>query len=240
MLIQQLSSVLYKFIKDNNNKPTGLVSSRHFRKPTSDFNASSEIEIRPFNGAQIYKSIRKMSNSSEDLINKIFKDRTDLYLTAKNPFMASMISKYIEIHGELPKNRLDMFSVFIDDALNNSSRKLSELDIDKEYILTSSKKIAVAMFSDFGLEASVNDLKLKFPNIKIDQLIECLKFARLIRASSSDEGRISFVHRRFCEYFVVLDMLDNESDIPFNEIPKDTQWRDALVLFCEVSDVKKG
>lgn len=240
LLIQQLSSVLYKFIKDNNNKPTGLVSSRHFRKPTSDFNASSEIEIRPFNGAQIYKSIRKMSNSSEDLINKIFKDRTDLYLTAKNPFMASMISKYIEIHGELPKNRLDMFSVFIDDALNNSSRKLCELDIDKEYILTSSKKIAVAMFSDFGLEASVNDLKLKFPNIKIDQLIECLKFARLIRASSSDEGRISFVHRRFCEYFVVLDMLDNESDIPFNEIPKDTQWRDALVLFCEVSDVKKA
>ena len=240
ILIQQLSSVLYQFIKDNNNKPTGLVSSRHFRKPTSDFNASSEIEIRPFSGSQIYKSLKKMSNSPEELINEIFTKRTDLYLTAKNPFMASMLSKYIEIHGGLPKNRLDMFSVFIDDALNNSSRKLHELNMDKGYILDASKKIAASMFSDFGLEVSVNDLKSKFPNIKIDQLIECLKFARLIRASSSDEGRISFVHRRFCEYFVVLDLLNKESDIPFHEIPKDTQWRDALVLYCEVSDVEKA
>ncbi|ERB65601.1 hypothetical protein N779_09175 [Vibrio coralliilyticus OCN008] len=240
ILIQQLSSVLYKFIKDNNNQPTGLVSSRHFRKPTSDFNATSEIEIRPFSGSQISKSIRKMSNSSEELINKIFTVRTDLYLTAKNPFMSSMISKYIEIHGDLPKNRLDMFSVFIDDALNNSSRKLNELSMDKEYILDASKKIAVSMFSDFGLEASVNDLKQKFPEIRIDKLIECLKFSRLIRASSSDEGRVSFVHRRFCEYFVVLDMLDNESEIPFQEIPKDSQWRDALVLYCEVADAKKA
>ncbi|PTP52363.1 hypothetical protein CWO05_14320, partial [Vibrio splendidus] len=240
ILIQQLSSVLYKFIKDNNNKPTGLVSSRHFRKPTSDFNATSEIEIRPFNGSQISKSLKKMSNSPEEIINKIFTVRTDLYITAKNPFMASMISKHIEIHGNLPKNRLDMFSVFIDDALDNSSRKLNELSLEKDYILDASKKIAISMFSDFGLEASVNDLKQKFPEIQIDKLIECLKFARLIRASSSDEGRVSFVHRRFCEYFVVLDMLDKDSEIPFQEIPKDSQWRDALVLYCEVADVTKA
>lgn len=235
MLIDQLSNVLYKFIKDINNQTAGIVASRKFRKPTNSFEASSEIGIRPFNEKQVITSIKKMSANASELINDIFTKRVDLYQTAKNPFMASMIAKYIEIHNKLPNNQLEMFSVFIDDALITSHRKLNELSLSKEELISHSKNIAVKMFSDYGLEAPVSKLKLDFPSINIDAVIDCLKFARIVRASSIDEGRVSFVHRRFCEYFVVIDILEKNAEIPFSDIPRDSQWRDALVLYCEVA-----
>ncbi|MGD6735367.1 NACHT domain-containing protein [Photobacterium leiognathi subsp. mandapamensis] len=235
MLIDQLSNVLYKFIKDINNQTAGIVASRKFRKPTNSFEASSEIGIRPFNEKQVITSIKRMSANASDLIKDIFTTRVDLYQTAKNPFMASMIAKYIEIHNKLPNNQLEMFSVFIDDALTTSHRKLKEQSLSKEELILHAQNIAVKMFADYGLEAPVSKLKLDFPSINIDAVIDCLKFARIVRTSSIDEGRVSFVHRRFCEYFVVTDILKKNVEIPFSDIPRDSQWRDALVLYCEVA-----
>ncbi len=236
LLIDQLSSVLYKFIKDNNNKPSGIVASRDFRKPTSSFNASSEIEIRPFNAIQIVESLTKSSSGSKELIESIFTDRKDLYITAKNPFMSSMISKYIDINEKLPNNQLEMFSTFIDDSLDNSQRKLNDAQISKEEVIAAAKDIALVMYNNYGLEAPVNKLKMLLPQHPIDKVIECLKFSRLLRSNSSDTGIVSYVHRRFCEYFVVLNLRENKTDIPFQDIPKDSQWRDALVLYCEVAE----
>ncbi|WP_417698575.1 NACHT domain-containing protein [Psychromonas sp.] len=236
LLIDQLSNVLYKFIKDNNNKPSGIVASRDFRKPTSSFNASSEIEIRPFNSIQIVDSLTKSSSGSKELIESIFTDRKDLYITAKNPFMSSMISKYIEINGKLPSNQLEMFSTFIEDSLDNSKRKLNDVQISKEEVIAAAKDIAFVMYNNYGLEAPVNKLKMLLPQHPIDKVIECLKFSRLLRSNSSDTGIVSYVHRRFCEYFVVLNLRENKTDIPFQDIPRDSQWRDALVLYCEVAE----
>lgn len=240
MLIDQLSNVLFKFIKDKNGHTAGILASRQFRKPTGKFQASSEIEIRPFNDAQIIKTIRKLSSNSSDVINDIFRNRVDLYSVAKNPFMASMIAKYIEIYEKLPSNQLEMFSVFIDDAINDSHRKLHETSLRKTELINAAKEIAKKMFSEYGLEAPILGLKADFPDINIDAVIDCLKFARIVRASSVDEGRVSFVHRRFCEYFVVLDKLENDAEIPFEVIPRDSQWRDALVLYCEVASKDKA
>lgn len=240
LLIDELSKVLYKFIKDNNNNSAGLVASRHFRKPTNSFNASSEIEIRPFKDVQIIESLNKTSNASEELINSIFTTRQDLYVSAKNPFMSSMIAKYIDIYNKLPDNQLQMFAVFIEDLLHNSKRKLSDLGITTDDVIYAAKDIALLMFSKFGLEAPIHELKNELKQHPIDKVIECLKFARLIRSSSSDTGRVSFVHRRFCEYFVVLDLLEKNKDVPFQDIPKDSQWRDALVLYCEVADIERA
>ncbi|OEE62522.1 hypothetical protein A1OS_18050 [Enterovibrio norvegicus] len=239
LLIDKLSDVLFKFIKDNNGQPTGILASRHFRKPTKSFDASREIEIRPFNETQVTTTLRKMGNDSKPFINQIFTSRSDLYFTAKNPFMASMLAKYIDSHKSLPRSQLEMFSSFIDDSLNTSNRKLKELSISKDQIVMASKKIAMRMFSDYGLEAPISKLKEDIKDHDIDAVLECLKFSRIVRTSSIDDGRISFVHRRFCEYFVVVDLLENDQDLHFSHIPKDSQWRDALVLYCEVASKEK-
>ncbi|NGN99117.1 NACHT domain-containing protein [Grimontia sp. S25] len=240
ILIDALSEVLFKFIKDNKGKPTGILASRHFRKPTNKFEASREIEIRPFNESQVTSTLKKMGNDSKAIISQIFTTRSDLYLTAKNPFMASMLAKYIENHNSLPNSQLEMFSSFIDDSLDSSKRKLIELSITRDEIKIISKQIARIMFSDYGLEAPIKNLKEDIKDPKIDAAIECLKYSRIVRASNVDDGRISFVHRRFCEYFVVADLLEKDLDLPFSHIPKDSQGRDALVLYCEVASVEKA
>lgn len=240
LLIDQLSDVLYKFLKEKNNKTVGLVASRKFRKPTNYFEASSEIEIRPFNDNRIQSTLIKMGVSKTELINEIFSSRLDLYVVAKNPFMASMIARFIKLHNTLPKNQLEMFSVFIDDSLTYSAAKLDESSINKEEIIHCAKIIAVKMFSQYGLEAPVLDLKRSFPNLKIDSALACLKFSRIVRSNSIDEGRVSFVHRRFCEYFVVLDKLETGGELNFSDIPNDSQWRDALVLYCSVAPKDKA
>lgn len=240
ILIDQISDVLFKFLKDKNNKTVGLVASRKFRRPTHYFEASSEIEIRPLSDNKIQHTIKKMGANDTSLIDEIFSHRFDLYAVAKNPFMASMIAKFIKLHRKLPENQLEMFNVFIDDSLNYSVVKLDESSINKNEIIHCAKMIALKMFSEYGLEAPVKELKKDFPDLKIESALDCLKFARIIRSNSVDESRVSFVHRRFCEYFVVLDKLETGDELEFSDIPNDSQWRDALVLFCSVAPVSKA
>ena len=65
--------------------------------------------------------------------------------------------------------------------------------------------------------------------------LDILKFARLGRVGSGDENQFSFVHRRFCEYFAVKKRMNDDVKIKYDSIPEDSQWRDALVLYCEVA-----
>ena len=234
LLIDQLSSALFKFIKSGPKYTGGIVASRKFRKPTSSFEASSEIELRSFSEEKIIQSIKRQSGSNESIIKNIF-EHPNLFTAAKNPFMATMIATYIKLNKDLPKSQLDMFTVFIDEALKNSRRKLDEYTLNKQEVVSAAKKIAINMFANYGLEAPIKKLREDIQDFEIDPIIDCLKFARLIRASSVDQGKISFVHRRFCEYFVITDLIETQKQIPFEDIPTDSQWRDALALYCEVA-----
>jgi hypothetical protein len=67
-----------------------------------------------------------------------------------------------------------------------------------------------------------------------------LKFARLGRLGGGEEQRFSFVHRRFNEYFVVQRLKEMPHRVPKDDIPTDSRWRDALVLYCEIASEKKA
>ena len=65
---------------------------------------------------------------------------------------------------------------------------------------------------------------------------EIFHHAVLVRLGGADQERVSFVHRRFNEYFVAQGLIRHPERIRLEFIPTDSQWRDALVLYCEVSD----
>ena len=92
----------------------------------------------------------------------------------------------------------------------------------------------------YGLEASIQELKLKLPQHPIEDVIDILKYARLGRLGSGDDNRFSFVHRRFNEYFVVQRLIEQPHRVPQDAIPNDSRWRDALVLYCEVAEENKA
>ncbi|NES20534.1 MAG: hypothetical protein F6K41_16780 [Symploca sp. SIO3E6] len=91
-----------------------------------------------------------------------------------------------------------------------------------------------------GLEASISELKARFPNYPVEKVIDVLRYARLGRLGSGDENQFSFVHRRFNEYFVVRRLIEEPERVPQDAIPSDSRWRDALVLYCEVAEEEQA
>lgn len=100
--------------------------------------------------------------------------------------------------------------------------------------------------SEIGLEARVDDLKqcadLDVTPKDVNNVVAILEFARLIRRSTYPEPRISFVHRRFNEYFLAVGMAEKLHPVNLDFIVEDRRDRDALVLFtelCEESEAER-
>jgi hypothetical protein len=74
--------------------------------------------------------------------------------------------------------------------------------------------------------------KLNWTRSAIDVLVR----ARLVRCSPYPDQRISFVHRRFNEYFLALAAQENLMSVDLESIANDRRDRDALVLYVELAD----
>jgi hypothetical protein len=85
-----------------------------------------------------------------------------------------------------------------------------------------------------GLEIRLHQLRETLPATDVDKVVDALVAARLLRKAPRTQS-ISFVHRRFNEYFLVARWLSGERVPPFASIPVDSRYRDALVLYAEVA-----
>lgn len=242
-LIHQLSEVIYKFLKGatRSGKTKGILSSRFFRRPTKEFHTNTILEIRPFNEHKILQTLRRSRHISEHIIYKLFKERPELEAVAKNPFSATLISEYVENNRDkLPQNQYEMYSDYIRKTLESCSERIKKNNLSIDIIIRCAIRIASEMFDKYGLEAPINKLVKSSMNLPIDRAIDILKFARLGRVGTGDQNQFSFSHRRFAEYFVIQNVLENGLKIDIESIPADSQWRDALVLYCEVADEKRA
>jgi hypothetical protein len=88
--------------------------------------------------------------------------------------------------------------------------------------------------ADVGLEVRLDDLaKCVSEGITIrdvHNVVTLLEFARLVRRST----KISFVHRRFNEYFLALAMSSGLHAVDLVTITDDRRDRDAVVLYTEL------
>ena len=241
-LIDKLSDVIYRFLAGT-NESRGVLVSRIFRRPTSNFDAKTILEIRPFTERKIIESFEKSLKSNEPLIQRLFKERPDLVPIARNPFTAALISDYVKDYNDLPANQAELYSSYINKRFDSYScqEKLEEKKLTKEQVIQGAIDIADVMFTteNVGIEAPINDLKEKlqlrnYSYYEVEKIIDILKYAKLGRVGSGRENRFSFVHRRFNEYFVVQQLIKHLDRVPKDAIPTDSRWRDALVLYCEV------
>jgi len=241
-LIDKLSDVIHRFLAGA-NESRGILASRIFRKPTDKFNAKTILEIRPFTEYKIIETLKKSLSYDEKLVHLIFKERQEFVPVARNPFTAALISSYArEYDNNLPQNQAELYSSYIDQRLDACRDRIQRKNLTKEQIIKCAIDIADTMMTTetYGLEASVQELKLILPKHPIEDVIDILKYARLGRLGSGDENRFSFVHRRFNEYFVVQRLIEQPHRVPQDAIPNDSRWRDALVLYCEVAEENKA
>ena len=238
-LIKILSHVIFKFLKGARSKESqGILASRIFRKPTRDFQARTTLEIRPFSEEKVRHTLRK--STGEEVINDLFKNRPDLLPMARNPFSSMLVSEFVEHQKRLPNNKSELFENYIDQTLQSCISRVEDKGLSIPEIKSICRLISIEMFETYGLEVPVDELKRKYSNKKLEETIGILKFVRLGRVGSGDDNRFSFAHRRFAEYFVVQHYLNEGKEFALDSIPTDSQYRDALVLYCEVAPFEKG
>ncbi|WP_164997072.1 NACHT domain-containing protein [Malaciobacter molluscorum] len=249
-LIKELSSVIYKFLTYG-HESKGLLSSRIFRKPTKEFNTDTLYEIKPLDDDKIIEIMQKRIDEKEELITKLFKDKPELLSLSRNPFTAALISSYLEKHNKLPENQSYIYKDFIEKQLNSSLSRPNTKIVNNEVVLNAVvlnavKHISNKMYKDYnyGLEIPVNlvykILEKEYSKEIISAIISKLKYSKIIRLGRGDNELFSFVHRRFHEYFVAINLIDKDIEyIMLESIPKDTKWRDSLIMYCELSTKKK-
>jgi GTPase SAR1 family protein len=242
LLIDNLSKGIYKYLTES-KELRGILASRMFRRPSDKFNAETILEIRPFTENKVIETLKKSPYYDDKLVELIFKERQEFVPIARNPFTAALIYSYARKYkNNLPKNQAELYSSFIDQRLDGCRDRIQRKNLTKEQIIKCAIDIADTMMitETYGLEACVQELKVKLPQHPIEDVIDILKYARLGRLGSGDENRFSFVHRRFNEYFVVQRLIEQPHRVPQDAIPNDSRWRDALVLYCEVAEENKA
>lgn len=241
-LIDSLSDVIHRFLCGA-SESRGLLSSRFFRKPTRKFEAKVILEIRPLTEKKIVRLLRNSLAFNESLIDEVFKNKRELVPVARNPFTATLISNYAKVHDNaLPDNQAKLYESYINQNLERSNERLMKHGLTVAQTIQCAIGISDTMMTDqvSGLEVSISELITRLPSHPVEKVIEVLRYARLGRLGSGDDSQFSFVHRRFNEYFVVKKLLSSPERVRVNAIPTDSRWRDALVLYCEVSEEEQA
>lgn len=241
-LIKHLSTVIYKFLKGANpNRSQGILSSRIFRQPTSHFDASIRLEIRPFSEERIQHAFKNYGLNDEKVIQSLFATRPYLIPVATNPFSATLLAEYyLSNGGHFPENQSNMYESYMLDTLSDCKSEIAKRSLTDEKVIRASIEIANKMFEKYGLEAPLDQLRNDLPTLQVENVVGVLRFGKIGRLGIGNENLFSFAHRRFAEYFEVGKMLSEESLVDLNSIPNDSQLRDALVLYCEVAEEEQA
>ncbi len=241
-LIRHLSNLIFKFLKGARDEQSqGILASRIFRRPSSEFQSNTVLEIRPFNEDKIVTTLKKSNHFNDKLIKELFKKRLDLIPVSRNPFTLALISDYVENNNyQLPENQLSLYQSYIMSTLQSCGERIQAKGLTVEEVIDYFKVISDYIFENYGIEAPINRLKLDLPDIPVADVLDIVSFAKVGRIGVGDNNIFSYAHRRFCEYFAVQYKIDKEESIDLSSIPQDSQWRDALVLYCEVVDEGKA
>ena len=233
-LLTKLSDMLVKFLKSG-FQSRGIIASRYYRRPAI-LGDRGVLEIRPFSELQIGHAIKNASAASTEITKALFDDRPDFGAAARNPFVLSLILKYVSKHKKLPDKQAELFADYITDSLELADENAQTLGLAQAVLRTAMQEIAWMMFESerFGLEMPVAELRRRLPDYPIDDIVAVLQGARLVRVGAPNRT-LSFVHRRFNEYFLVHRFVEQPELAPLDAIPQDSRWRDAMVLFAEVA-----
>ncbi|MCL2187974.1 MAG: NACHT domain-containing protein [Defluviitaleaceae bacterium] len=249
VLLKSLSESLYQFLK-HENKGGGIVASRQSNSPTQEYKTRAILYIKPFNEQKVAlfysKSLGK--SNAKKVKKEMFSSRQDLVYLSKNPLHASLISAFFEANDYLPSNQTEMFYSFLshrfDDCIDVKKKLLDDpslFSVKVEDIFDAASKMSFYLFeNNKGLVASKDEMKENLNVDNFDEIVSLMMSSYILRGDVNNPQEITFVHRRFYEYFLVVGK--KESNL-FREgymqyIKSGTGLYDALILYCEVAEIR--
>lgn len=239
-LIDELSDLLYSFLTGPNQRG-GIISSRLFRSPSDTLRPTVTMTIQPFNDIKIKTMLKRYSSSTADTDKKLFGQREDLATLCRNPFYLSLLINYYKQNGmKLPANQMELYRSFVDSRLSRCSGKIEQEGLTVAQIRKAATDLAIYMEESptYGLECPVNALLCRDDGRDWNKILSLLSYAKICRFGGANET-VSFVHRRFQEFFHVDQILSRQGSITpdsYESILHNNGTRDALVLYCEIAE----
>lgn len=240
-LIDKLSYGISSFFKSGKGLQ-GILASRPFRCPTKSFKEDVHFEILPMSKELVGEFILKRidpNRFAEDVIKYLFYQRDDLVPAVRNPFYAMLFVEYIKLKRssdlklDLPKYKAQFFLEFLKGRLTEILGEDQMGDIFEKC-----KKIGYYMHKKEppSLDLPIDEFKDEsgLTELQIEDLGP-IKEVRLIRIRTGKDAMVSFVHRKFAEYFAAIACYEKKEH-NLTSIPDDKRWRDTNVLLCEIVD----
>lgn len=239
-LIEDLSIVCREFLQGaKQRRSKGILASREYRMPREEyFGAKTILWVRPFTEEKIGHSLSQSGRISKSIVKQLLRERPELVPSLRNPFITSLLKSYLENNNnQFPKNQADLFENYIRKSIETAQKRRGLTHIAYADILSVTIQIAKIIFSEAGLQAPLSMLRAEILHPHFDSIVEIMRYTRIARGDVSQAHEFSFAHRRFYEYFIVQDLLRaGRANLPLENIPTDSRWRDTLVLYCEVAD----
>lgn len=246
-LIDHISELLYQFLTAE-NQSGGVIASRLYKAPSEAIRATTVLRIQEFSDIKIRTMLKKYLNHPEKVVKELFGKREDLVVLCRNPFYLTLLINFIrEKDMTFPKNQMALYSNFVESRLEKCAGKLESEHFLKEDVHTAAKKLSV-FFQDstkYGLECPAQELYQQPGGPSQEywrKALKILEYAKICRFGGANET-VSFVHRRFQEFFLVENIIEHQqniSDDEYSSIVHVSGMRDALVLYCEVADEGKA
>lgn len=243
-LIEKISELLCQFMKGP-NQSGGIIASRLYKSPSEALGATVTLKIKEFSDIKIKTMIKKYLNDADLIVKELFGKREDLVVLCRNPFYLSLLISYARGKGaSFPKNQMELYSSFVEERLKKCAGKLESENLTKEDVHNGAKQLAVFMQSStiYGLECPMCEFAKRYDEKYIRKVVKLLEYAKICRMGGEEEN-ISFVHRRFQEFFLVENIIEEKYAMGYAEyknIINNSGMRDALVLYCEVSEEEKA
>ncbi len=215
-----------------------VIASRYFRRPRFRSTEVVNLEILPLSRRKIRQLVIKSNRLTEPEVNSFMSSQSPWLDVARNPFVANLVVDYMAANGgQLPSTKVDIYENYIDRRLERVKRLLFDYGIHRARVVEVAVFVAFEMFrhSRVGLEASYQDLSAWIEVDKLREMIDILQKARLIRVSPYPAERISFIHRRFNEFFLAKAASVGMMHVDLESIAEDRRDRDALVLYVELT-----
>ncbi|SCY46191.1 NACHT domain-containing protein [Desulfoluna spongiiphila] len=240
-LINELSQLFSRFI-GGAHESRGVLASRQFRCPTGAYLPGKTLEILPFSDSMIRDLFIRNSKIDDRIITNLFRERPDWISVARNPFNASLLASYLKKKQVMPLSQADLFQTYLHDRFSSRGclAVMRKTGICEDQLIQFCIDVGFHLYDDskLGLETSKTDLSQKL-GLDVTPYFSILKFALIARVAD-DQDTVSFVHRRFTEYFISQYFVQNPDGVTFDVVPKDSSGRDGMIMYCEVAPIDRA
>jgi len=235
-----VSKIIYDFLSSSG----GVLSSRPFRSPDADSErVGNHFRILPFNEGQLIQFFRKDVGLSKTACRNLFAVRPDIVDLSRTPLLASLVWQYYREKHAWPANQRALYQ----ELMTARVRRLLDMsgergDITPELIMRMTATLACKMMeaesSHSYLTLEEAHAALQYPSRQVDTVVGLLETAKICKINGANREMITFVHRRFMEFFVTQSSQFSQQTMQdhLSDIQTLGRYYDVLALYGEICE----